>query len=130
MIRVVLHFFMATCLPLPAQDTYMDRGPLGGQSFGPSLFAGTFGGSIPIELPPPRHVGPALALQYDSSAQNTWMGRGWDLVIPYIERNIRDGSQGMYTYEPQSVILVTSSGRRFASTRTPPETQATNWCTP
>ena len=59
--------------------------------------SGSFSESYPIELPPPPYgKAPDLALSYDSGSvdgrtsksnnQASWVGQGWDLKEPYIER--------------------------------------------
>ena len=42
--------------------------------------------SFPLDLPPGRHgLAPGLAVQYDSSGGNGWLGLGWDLRLQSIE---------------------------------------------
>jgi hypothetical protein len=48
--------------------------------------------SYPIELPPGRNGHqPQLAIQYDSSRGNGWLGVGWDLAVPSVEIDTRWG---------------------------------------
>lgn len=58
----------------------------------PSLFTGTFTHSIPIEVPPGRNgMQPNLALTYQSTAGNGWLGVGWDLEVGSIQRSSKYG---------------------------------------
>src|SRR5262249_43513358 len=46
----------------------------------------------PIELPPGRNgLQPQLAIQYNSSRGNGWLGMGWELAIPSVEIDTRWG---------------------------------------
>lgn len=61
--------------------------------------------SYPIELPPGRNgLDPELALQYNSSGGNSWMGVGWDLAKRTVSIDTRwgvpryDGSDETETY--------------------------------
>src|SRR5712671_4235241 len=48
--------------------------------------------AYPIELPPGRNGHqPQLAIQYDSSRGNGWLGVGWDLAVPSIDIDTRWG---------------------------------------
>ncbi len=48
--------------------------------------------SYPIELPAGRNGHqPQLAIQYDSSRSNGWLGTGWDLAVPAVEIDTRWG---------------------------------------
>ncbi|MCG3113558.1 MAG: hypothetical protein MCM46_17255 [Candidatus Manganitrophus sp. SB1] len=54
--------------------------------------SGAFTYSIPIEVPPGRHgLTPQIALTYNSSAGNGFLGVGWDLPIGYVMRNTKYG---------------------------------------
>ncbi len=58
----------------------------------PGLFTGTMIYGIPIEVPSGRHgMEPSLALSYNSSNGNGWVGVGWDLEVGAIERGARFG---------------------------------------
>jgi RHS repeat-associated protein len=53
---------------------------------------GTANLSYPIEVPPGRRgVQPDLAIAYDSSAGNGWLGTGWNLTVSSIEIDTRFG---------------------------------------
>lgn len=55
--------------------------------------------SIPLDIPPGRNgMQPKLSLDYNSqnTAQDSEVGYGWSLSIPYIERLNKTGSQNMY----------------------------------
>ncbi|MET0491636.1 MAG: SpvB/TcaC N-terminal domain-containing protein [Actinoplanes sp.] len=48
--------------------------------------------SYPIEVPPGRAgLQPSLAVSYDSTAGNGWVGQGWDLAVPSISVDTRFG---------------------------------------
>ncbi len=47
--------------------------------------AGTVSLTYPIDVPPGHGITPGLALQYDSSGGNGWLGVGWSLDVPAIE---------------------------------------------
>ena len=48
--------------------------------------------SYPIEVPPGRAgLQPSLAVAYDSTAGNGWVGQGWDLAVPSISVDTRFG---------------------------------------
>ena len=65
-------------VPLPEG---MGPGPFGEASF-----------RIPLRLPPGRAGAvPALALQYSSTAANSWLGRGFDITVPAISIDTRFG---------------------------------------
>jgi RHS repeat-associated protein len=54
--------------------------------------AGAFTYSIPIEVPPGRQgLTPELALTYNSSGENGFLGVGWDLPIGYVMRSTENG---------------------------------------
>ena len=58
----------------------------------PSLFSGSATTSIPIIVPPGRGgVAPDLALIYNSSSKNSWVGVGWDLDMGAIQRSTKRG---------------------------------------
>lgn len=63
-----------------------------GESFTPSLSAGTATFSIPIALPSGRAgVQPSLALSYSTGAGNGPVGIGWSLAVPFIARQTDKG---------------------------------------
>ena len=63
-----------------------------GESFSPSLSAGTGTYSVPIALPAGRAgVQPSLALSYGTSAGNGPVGFGWNLGVPFISRQTDRG---------------------------------------
>ncbi len=54
---------------------------------------GTANLSYPIEVPPGRNkLQPSLAVQYNSSGGNGWMGLSWDMSIPSISIDTRFGA--------------------------------------
>ncbi len=66
---------------------------------------GSAGLSYPIEVPPGRNkLQPSLAVQYNSSGGNGWMGLGWDITMPAISVDTRwgaaryDGAKETETY--------------------------------
>ncbi len=62
--------------------------------------SGALGHDIPITVPPGRaQLTPQLALQYNSHATDdlSWLGYGWSLNIPYIERVNTRGVDRLYT---------------------------------
>src|SRR5262249_13531058 len=64
--------------------------PAGSQSV--SLFTGAFTYTYPIAVPPGRHgLQPDLKLVYNSQANNGWLGIGWDLSLPSIQRSTKNG---------------------------------------
>src|SRR3989338_2428038 len=55
--------------------------------------------SLPIDIPPGRNgLQPDLTLDYNSqnTAQDSIVGYGWTLSIPYIQRLNKTGSQDLY----------------------------------
>ena len=63
-----------------------------GESFTPSLSAGTGTFSVPITLPPGRAgVQPSIGLAYSTSGGNGNVGLGWGLAIPFIARQTDRG---------------------------------------
>jgi len=64
-----------------------DAGGGGGSTILPDLFTATFSYSVPIQVPPGRKgMVPQLALRYSSQSGSGWLGHGWNLDIPYIQR--------------------------------------------
>src|SRR5262249_9830591 len=56
------------------------------------LFTGSFLYNVPIEVPPGiAGMQPELSLQYNSSAQNSWVGVGWDLSLGCIQLSTKNG---------------------------------------
>jgi len=57
-----------------------------------SQFSGSAGGTIPIVVPPGRNgIEPDLALTYNLSQKNGWLGAGWDLDVGSIQRSTKRG---------------------------------------
>ncbi|MDP2922026.1 MAG: toxin TcdB middle/N-terminal domain-containing protein [Candidatus Omnitrophota bacterium] len=77
--------------PLPALAPSMNLfGAL--QSFRGDPFSGAAVNSIPIVLPPARMKSAiSLNLTYNSSAKNDVCGAGWDLSVPCIQRQVKNG---------------------------------------
>jgi len=65
---------------------------------------------IPIEIPPGRSgMQPSLALSYSSQAGDSpYLGRGWDIAVPRIERSRRNGVPP-FTYSAGGVFQYTSN---------------------
>jgi hypothetical protein len=63
-----------------------------GESFEPALNTGTARYSVPLATPPGTagHA-PSLRLAYDGGAGNGPLGIGWDLPIPYVQRQTDKG---------------------------------------
>jgi hypothetical protein len=83
--------------PLPFDDSrlsYESRPKLE-----PDQNTGSLIYSFPLTIPPGRKgLQPDLALVYDSSSyKNEYLGRGWSINIPYIERINRSGVENPYT---------------------------------
>ena len=92
-------------------------------------FYGSFGYSVPIEVPPFRGLEPRLAFSYGSEARNAFLGVGWNLSgISTIERAnpgrgtpnwdandvyLLDG-QELYPCQPGSVSPSCTSGGNFS----------------
>ena len=58
----------------------------------PDLFTGTMSHTIPLVVPPGRHgIDPGLALTYQSTNGESWVGVGWTLEVGAIERSARHG---------------------------------------
>jgi hypothetical protein len=54
--------------------------------------SGSFTYSVPIVVPPGRNgLTPQLALAYNSSGENGFLGVGWDLPIGYVMRSTKRG---------------------------------------
>jgi hypothetical protein len=60
---------------------------------------GTAGLSYPIDVPPGHGITPELAVSYDSSGGNSWLGMGWDLSVGAIGV---DTSFGAPHFDPDS----------------------------
>ncbi|WP_035253545.1 FG-GAP-like repeat-containing protein, partial [Desulfatiglans anilini] len=76
--------------PMPSdQDT---SGALGVLLPGNPSFGGSAACAIPILVPPGRcALSPELALAYDSSRANGWLGVGWALDLGAVQRSTRHG---------------------------------------
>lgn len=69
----------------------------------PDLFTGTMSYEIPIDVPSGRNgMEPRIALTYQSSNGNGWVGIGWELELGSIERGTRSG----VSYDPLSTDFV------------------------
>ena len=84
---------------------------------------GTADLSYPLEVPPGRHgLAPQLAVRYDSSGGDSWMGLGWNLSCPQITVETRwgaprySGSQETedYLLNGQQLVALTASGPYLA----------------
>lgn len=74
----------------------------------PDLFTGTFGYSIPIEVPVGRKgMDPGLALQYRSGTPNGRVGIGWDFDLGSIQHAVSSSNSVDYT---QNKFLFVKSG--------------------
>ncbi len=70
----------------------------------PDLFTGSMHYSIPIDVPPGRKgMQPNLSLTYRSANTDGWVGVGWDIEIPTIERSTRNGL--VYTGDGNGYVL-------------------------
>src|SRR3989344_484440 len=86
--------------------------PQNSGGFGVDEFTGAFGYSYPIALPPGRaQLQPDLALQYNHQLRNagSMVGYGWQLNIPYIQRDNRFGADEVYDHESFLLSLKGSS---------------------
>ena len=86
--------------------------PAGGAEIDlPDLQTGAFSHVIPIDAPPgSKGMTPELELIYNSGGQNCWIGYGWDLQPPYIERSTR---KGVPSYDDaKDFFMFVSSGAR------------------
>ena len=73
----------------------------GKESFKSDLFTGAMATSVPIELPPGTNgMQPTLAFTYNSSTAFTWLGRGWDLSLPEIQRRTTRFGVPAYNDDP------------------------------
>jgi hypothetical protein len=56
--------------------------------------------TVPLDIPPGRNgLQPSLALKYNSqNTDDSIVGYGWSLTIPYIQRLNKIGSQALYNY--------------------------------
>jgi RHS repeat-associated protein len=62
-----------------------------GESFEPQLNSGTATYAVPLNLPAVRGISPQLALEYNSGFGNGYLGMGWRLNIPFIQRQTDKG---------------------------------------
>src|SRR5262245_34345229 len=71
-----------------------DGGSAGGrESFKTDAFTGAMTLGVPIEVPPATNgFEPKLTISYNSDAGITWLGRGWDLAFPEVQRMTRFGA--------------------------------------
>jgi len=96
---------LANLATLLAAAAVLAPGPVGAQSklgIGPGAVeevTGSFSDSIPIEVPPFHDIEPHLALSYNSSGGNGYVGVGWSLSAFHsnIER-VAAGGRGAPTY--------------------------------
>jgi hypothetical protein len=81
-------------------------------------FTGTAHLKYPIIVPPGRNgLQPSLALMYSSNSPNGWLGVGWDVPVPYIERmggwkdsvNKR-GKKGVPKYDSSDIFVLYIGG--------------------
>lgn len=91
-------------------------------SYQTDLFSGSFGYGFPIKVPPGVNgLQPDLQLSYNSHSargKSGWVGAGWDLPIPYIQRDINytrkdpnDDSFDLYLGGKHDLVFVTADGR-------------------
>lgn len=67
-------------------------GMASGGQIQPNLFTGSFGYQVPIVTPPGRNgIQPNLVLTYSSNNGESWVGKGWQLTMGYIEIDTRFG---------------------------------------
>lgn len=72
--------------------------------------SGAFAYSIPIVIPPGRNqIQPNLSLNYNSQSLDpqSWLGAGWEISIPVIERLNKNGIDNMYS---QTYFTSTADG--------------------
>ncbi|MEW6157221.1 MAG: toxin TcdB middle/N-terminal domain-containing protein, partial [Verrucomicrobiota bacterium] len=62
-----------------------------GESFEPQLNSGTFVYRFPLKLPPVRGGAPEISLEYNSGHGNGWLGLGWRLALPFLQRQTDKG---------------------------------------
>lgn len=91
-------------------------------SYQTDLFSGSFGYGFPLKVPPGVNgLQPDLQLSYNSHSargKSGWVGAGWDLPIPYIQRDINytrkdpnDDSFDLYLGGKHDLVFVTAEGR-------------------
>jgi RHS repeat-associated protein len=81
-----------------------------GESFEPQLNSGTFVYRVPLKLPLVRgDVSPQLVLDYNSGYGNGWLGMGWRLNLPHLQRQT---DRGLPSYS-DSDTFVEESGEEL-----------------
>ncbi|MCL9972176.1 MAG: FG-GAP-like repeat-containing protein, partial [Candidatus Pacebacteria bacterium] len=128
---LVLAFFVAGLYsPLTLFAAFGDGAPT---IFNPDVFTGDSNQvrvegssgallySIPIKTPKGRNgIEPNLALEYSSQrAEDSIIGYGWSLSIPYIERLNKHGSQSLYYDTASFASSLDGELVRLTSTTTP-----------
>ena len=69
---------------------------------------GAFTQSLPLDIPPGRNgLQPDVTLDYNSQrTQDSIVGYGWQLSIPYIARLNKTGSQNLYSTNPYFISSI------------------------
>lgn len=113
MLRLSLALVLASILTIVADNSFADPqagfGTSSGgglaaeeQSFKTELFSGAAASSVPFLLPPGANgYQPELGLRYHSQSGNGWIGHGWQLAPPAIERMTKFGAPS-YSDDPES----------------------------
>ncbi|QTA90622.1 toxin TcdB middle/N-terminal domain-containing protein [Desulfonema magnum] len=73
-----------------------------GESFEPQLNSGTASYRVPLNLPKVRGNSPGLALEYNSGYGNGYLGMGWRLNIPFLQRQT---DKGLPLYQDDDTII-------------------------
>ncbi|MCX5739798.1 MAG: FG-GAP-like repeat-containing protein, partial [Proteobacteria bacterium] len=72
------------------------------EAFKTELFSGASTASVPFIVPPgPNGFQPSLGLRYNAQAGNGWVGRGWLLEVPRVERMTKFGTPS-YSDDPNA----------------------------
>jgi len=74
-----------------------------GDSFQPTLNTGTAKYQVPLKLPPANYS-PQILLRYDAGNPNSPFGFGWNINIPYIQRQTDKGIPRYSTTNPDTFI--------------------------